>query len=65
MSQQPNQEADHQPTESQPLEEEFAATEVQERAEMEPGWWSESTDGQCSEYAALFAASQPAPLSIV
>jgi len=28
-------------------------------------WWSESADGRCSEDAALFAASQPAPLSVV
>jgi len=30
-----------------------------------PHWWSESVDGRCSESAALFAASQPAPLSVV
>jgi len=28
-------------------------------------WWPESADGQCSESAALFAASQPAPLNVV
>ncbi len=48
----------------------FVATVVDVTA-MEPPdkqgshWWSESTDGRCSEDAALFAASQPAPLSIV
>ncbi|HQX59817.1 MAG TPA: hypothetical protein PLT77_11845 [Burkholderiaceae bacterium] len=31
----------------------------------DPDWWSESTDGRCSETAALFAESQPAPLTIV
>ena len=35
---------------------------------LEPGapeWWPESADGQCSQSAALFAASQPAPLNVV
>jgi len=27
--------------------------------------WPESADGQCSQSAALFAASQPAPLNVV
>lgn len=31
----------------------------------EPHWWAESDNGRCSEVAALFAASQPAPLSVV
>ena len=43
----------------------FANTEVLERQEPDPRWWSESTDGRCSESAALFAASQPAPLTVV
>jgi hypothetical protein len=43
----------------------FANTEVQEREQLDPQWWSESTDGRCSEDAALFAASQPAPLNVV
>ena len=33
--------------------------------DRDPDWWSESTDGRCSESAALFAESQPAPLTIV
>ena len=44
---------------------EFVSTQIDENAENSTDWWSESTDGQCSENAALFAASQPAPLSIV
>ena len=44
---------------------EFAPTQMDENAENANDWWSESADGQCSENAALFAASQPAPLSIV
>jgi hypothetical protein len=44
---------------------EFAATQMDETPEIETSWWAEATDGQCSESAALFAASQPAPLSIV
>ncbi|MEO8856522.1 MAG: hypothetical protein ABI343_05970 [Burkholderiaceae bacterium] len=43
----------------------FAPTEIDEEAENSNDWWSESSDGRCSESAALFAASQPAPLSIV
>jgi len=30
-----------------------------------PAWWPESSDGHCSQSAALFAASQPAPLTVV
>ncbi len=47
---------------------EFAATQIDENAanaDNPNDWWPESADGQCSESAALFAASQPAPLSIV
>lgn len=33
--------------------------------DSDPDWWSECTDGRCSETAALFAESQPAPLSVV
>lgn len=43
----------------------FAPTEIDADAEHANGWWPESADGHCSESAALFAASQPAPLSIV
>ena len=43
----------------------FVPTQMDENAENANDWWSESADGQCSENAALFAASQPAPLSIV
>ena len=44
----------------------FSATEpVAAPEDLDPDWWSESTDGCCSEDAALFAASQPAPLSVV
>jgi hypothetical protein len=43
----------------------FAPTRPEEDGEGQSGWWPESADGQCSESAALFAASQPAPLSIV
>ena len=43
----------------------FPATEIDENAADGNDWWPESSDGQCSENAALFAASQPAPLSIV
>lgn len=43
----------------------FAATQPGDAQESQPGWWPESADGQCSESAALFAASQPAPLSVV
>ena len=47
------------------LPQEFVPTEIDANAANAADWWSESTDGQCSENAALFAASQPAPLSIV
>ena len=43
----------------------FAPTEITEDPNVAANWWSECTDGQCSETAALFAASQPAPLSVV
>jgi len=43
----------------------FAPTEISEDPDVAPDWWSESTDGQCSVSAALFAASQPAPLNVV
>jgi hypothetical protein len=43
----------------------FAPTQIDDDAEHANDWWPESADGQCSESAALFAASQPAPLSIV
>jgi hypothetical protein len=43
----------------------FAPTRPDEDGEHPSGWWPESADGQCSEHAALFAASQPAPLSVV
>ena len=48
----------------------FAATVVdltalEPRDPQSPHWWSESVDGRCSEGAALFAASQPAPLNVV
>ncbi len=44
---------------------EFANTEPLEQEGLDSRWWSESTDGRCSESAALFAASQPAPLNVV
>lgn len=43
----------------------FPPTEIDEEGSNGNDWWSESADGRCSESAALFAASQPAPLSIV
>lgn len=43
----------------------FASTLSEEHVDLDARWWSESTDGCCSEDAALFAASQPAPLSVV
>ena len=43
----------------------FAHTRPDDATDDTTGWWPESTDGQCSESAALFAASQPAPLSVV
>ena len=48
-----------------PANRDFAHTEPQRRDDLDSRWWSEATDGQCSEEAAQFAASQPAPLSIV
>ena len=47
------------------LPQEFVATEIDLDSGNATDGWSEATDGQCSESAALFAASQPAPLSIV
>ena len=43
----------------------FAPTRPVDAQDSQPGWWPESADGRCSQSAALFAASQPAPLSIV
>ncbi|MEO8545293.1 MAG: hypothetical protein ABI434_17045, partial [Burkholderiaceae bacterium] len=43
----------------------FAAAAPETWQQLESDWWSESVDGRCSESAALFAASQPAPLSVV
>ena len=43
----------------------FAPTEIDDNPDHANDWWPESADGQCSESAALFAASHPAPLSIV
>ena len=43
----------------------FAATGPDEDLEPALDWWPESADGQCSENAALFAASQSAPLNVV
>jgi hypothetical protein len=43
----------------------FAPTQIDDNPQHANDWWPESADGQCSEIAALFAASQPAPLSIV
>ncbi len=40
-------------------------TALEPRDEQGAHWWSESTDGRCSEDAALFAASQLTPLSVV
>jgi len=48
-----------------PPSREFAHTVPEQHPDNPSDWWSESADGQCSESAALFAASQPAPLSIV
>ncbi len=48
-----------------PTAQEFVPTQTDASSDKSTDWWSESTDGQCSESAALFAASQPAPLSIV
>ena len=49
----------------EPVPSGFASTLADENAVDGNDWWPESSDGQCSENAALFAASQPAPLSIV
>lgn len=43
----------------------FPATRLQPRDDADPRWWAEAADGRCSDEAAQFAASQPAPLSIV
>jgi len=43
----------------------FAHTRPDGSTDAAGDWWPESADGQCSESAALFAASQPAPLSVV
>ena len=44
---------------------EFAPTQIDENLDAAVDWWSESTDGQCSENASLFAESQSAPLNVV
>ncbi|MCY7307265.1 MAG: hypothetical protein LH632_14180 [Rhodoferax sp.] len=44
---------------------EFAPTLTGAPDSVSPDWWPESSDGHCSERAALFAASQPAPLNVV
>ncbi len=38
---------------------------LESRDKLDPHWWAESDNGRCSEDAALFAASQSAPLSVV
>jgi hypothetical protein len=43
----------------------FAPVQIDDNSERANDWWPESADGQCSASAALFAASQPAPLSVV
>jgi hypothetical protein len=43
----------------------FAHTHPDDLSDATGDWWPESADGQCSEHAALFAASQPAPLNVV
>ena len=43
----------------------FASTHPDYLPDEGSDWWPESADGHCSEHAALFAASQPAPLSVV
>jgi len=43
----------------------FALTRPEGEQNDDTQWWPESADGQCSESAALFAASQPAPLNVV
>ena len=44
---------------------EFQPTQPDAADSAAPDWWPESADGQCSQSAALFAASQPAPLNVV
>ena len=43
----------------------FVPTQTEAIDSISPDWWPESADGQCSQSAALFAASQPAPLNVV
>lgn len=43
----------------------FPDTEMLLDAERDTRWWPEAVDGRCGANAAEFAASQPAPLSIV
>lgn len=43
----------------------FVPTQPDAADSAAPDWWPESADGQCSQSAALFAASQPAPLNVV
>ena len=43
----------------------FEPTQTDSLEPGSPDWWPESADGQCSQSAALFAASQPAPLNVV
>ena len=53
------------PQHQEAAQSDFAPTRPDESEAQSSGWWTESADGQCSENAALFAASQPAPLSVV
>ncbi len=46
-------------------ETDFVPTQPEAGDSGPPDWWPESADGQCSQSAALFAASQPAPLNVV
>jgi hypothetical protein len=48
-----------------PADDGFPATQLQPRDDDDSRWWAEAADGRCSDEAAQFAASQPAPLSIV
>ena len=43
----------------------FPDTEMLVDVERDTRWWPEAVDGRCGANAAEFAASQPAPLSIV
>ena len=43
----------------------FVHTRPEPEQNDDTQWWPESADGQCSESAALFAASQPALLNVV